>query len=188
MADGADLSREVEAALALKQGIEAAFADDPELVLDTIEGETQLFELLDALLLADLHDAELMDGLASAVKVLQERKERFDHRIKVRRALIERALAMLEIKKLVRPTATLSLSVRKPKVEITDESLVPSQFFKSEPTLQKKVLNDFVAELLAKQDAEIEAAKAEGRQPEMYSMPEGTTLSNGGMSLTVRRK
>jgi len=167
MADGQDLSREVLAAQTLKEGIAAACAEDDTLLLDMIEGETGLLETFDALLLADLADAGQLEGLAGAVKILQERKERFDHRIKMRRALIERAMAILEIKKIERPTATISLTTRKGTGEVEDEAAIPSEFFDTKPQLNKKRLN--------------EALEA-GRD-----IP-GARLSNGSQSLMVRRK
>lgn len=167
MADGTNLSREVEAAAILKESIAAACADDADLLIDMIEGETGVFEIVDALLLADIADDGMLDGIAGAIKALQERKERFDHRIKTRRALIERALLILDLKKVERPTATISLANRAPKTEVDDEAAIPSEFFDTKPVLAKKRLD--------------EALKAGREVP-------GAHLSNGSQSLTVRRK
>jgi hypothetical protein len=162
---------------------------DPDLVLDLAESETDAFEVIDALLIADGFDAELIKGAKAAKDVIDSRMKRFEQRAERRRAVIERFLLILEQKKLERPGATITLAERKPTVEIEDESAIPSQFYRTpDPVLDKKALNAHVAELLAKQDAEIAAAKAEGREPQMFPLPDGVRLTNGSTSLTIRRR
>lgn len=167
MADGAGLDREMQALAALKEALAAECANDPEFVLSLAEGETDLIETIDALLAADALDDEMIDGADRAIKAIGYRKERFEGRKEVRRGLLERALLMLDQKKLERPAATLSLANRAPKAEIADESQIPARFFKSKPTLDRKAVKD--------------ALDAGEDVP-------GARLSNGTVSLTIRRK
>lgn len=170
MADSAPLldpTREMQALEALKSALASEIANDPDFLLDLAEGETSLLEILDAMLEADAMDEGLIEGAAAAAASIAERKERFAKRRAARRVIIEQALVILERNKLERPCATISMANRAPQVIVTDESALPSKFFKSEPKLDKKALK--------------EALDAGEQVP-------GATLSNGSQSLTIRRR
>jgi hypothetical protein len=162
-----ETSAALRAAEVLKTSLAAALQADPDLLLDMIEGETDLLETVDALLLAELADAAGIEALDGAIGVLKGRQQRLEARQATRRALLEQALMLLERKKLERPTATISLTERAPAVRVDDESAIPARFFVNKPTLDKKALN--------------EAVKAGEDVP-------GVSMSNGSVSLTVRRK
>lgn len=165
---------EIEALERLKFSIEEAAKDDPELLLDMAEGETNILDVIDAMLEGDLVDTGLDLGLKHAEEIISVRKERLKKRIATRRALLEQALMLLERDKLERPTATVTLAKRKPVVEVVDESLVPSWFFvPGPPKLDKKALT-----------AEMETRR---EQPESEPIP-GVQWTNGTISLTVRRR
>lgn len=175
MADGArprastriDPEREIAAFAALREAYARECENDPDFAIDLAEGETNLLEAIDALALADLEDDFLADGVKRGIEALRLRQERFDRRRGARRALIEQALLILEVKKLERPAATLSIAERAPKVEIEDESQIPARFFVAgDPKLDKKALK---------------AALEEAPVP-------GARLSNGSVSLTIRRR
>lgn len=168
MADVQALSREAEAARVLIETIALTGETDAQLVTDSIEGETDFFETLDALLLADLQDEAFEAALTEAKAVLDVRKGRIAARRQTRRAGIERAMLMLDQKKIERPGATLSLANRRPALEVVDEAEIPAEYWKAgKPTLDKKAL--------------AEALEA-GRSVS------GAHLSNGTQTLTVRRK
>jgi hypothetical protein len=157
----------MQALEALKAALALEIENDPDFLLDLAEGETSLLEILDAMLEADAMDEGLIDGAAVAAAKMADRKERFTKRRAARRVIIEQALVILERNKLERPCATVSMANRAPQVIVTDESALPSQFFKSVPTLDKKALK-----------AALDAGEA---------VP-GATLSNGSASLTIRRR
>lgn len=161
------MADEIAAASALKASLADALAGDPDLLLDTIEGETGLLEIVDALLLADLHDAEMIEGLKRAKDTIDIRRKRFEARVALRRALIEQAMLIVEREKLERPTATLSLISRPPAVEVVEEADIPARFFKSKPVLDKDALK---------------AALAAGEEVS------GARMTNGSQSLTIRRR
>jgi hypothetical protein len=162
----ADIAQEMDAARALMETLGPMLADDPDLLLDTIEGETGLMEVIDAMILADLADVEHIAGLKRAAMTLAERKSRIERRVETRRALIEQAMTLMDQKKLKRPGGTLTLSDRAPKVEVFDESVIPSRFFKTEPKLDREALK--------------EAVMAGEHVP-------GAVKTNGSVSLTIRR-
>ena len=163
-----DPVREAQAVASLKSSIEAVAADDETLLLDMIEGETSFLEVIDKLL-ERMRDTEAsLRGVTSVIQDLQERGVRYEKRIQTDRGLIEQALMLADLPKLERPTATLTLAARQPKVEIQTEAEIPSEFWKAaEPKLDKKALAD--------------ALKAGRDVP-------GACLSNAAPSLTIRVK
>lgn len=161
------MQNELRAVEILKASLADALALDPDLLLDTVEGETGLLETLDAILLAELADAEHIEALDRAIGTLKGRQQRFEVRQATRRALIEQAMMLLERKKLERPGATITMAERAPTVRVEDESAIPSRFFTTKPVLDKKALT--------------EAVKGGEDVP-------GAVLTNGTVSLTVRRR
>lgn len=172
MADGvSQIGAEIEAAKALRLAL-GSDADDAELLSDMIEGETSLFEMIDLVLDVIQQDQELLDGITSRMDALRDRKERIRYRQAGRKAMIEQAMSIFGERKLERPEATLSLSKRADRLEIYDESEIPSQFFKrSDPVIDKKSLMDAL----------------KGLSPEDDAIP-GARLTPSPDSLTIRRK
>ena len=162
------IKSELEAVQALKSSFSALGESDPDLLADTIEGETGLFEIFDKMIVANNRDAAFVKACDSAVQDIQARKDRFAKRVESRRALIEQAMTICELTKAERPLATLSIQNRAAQVIVTDEAVVPSRFWKaSDPKLDKKAIGD--------------ALKRGEDIP-------GVTLSNKAASLTIRTK
>lgn len=163
-----DPIKEAKAARAL---IDSLRAQDPEdaLLIDMVEGETQLFETIDALLLRMAGDEALIRGLDAVIEDFDGRKARIKKRRDGDRAVIEQALTIAEIEVAVeRPAGTLSLAKRPPKLVVTEESDIPADYWKpADPTLDKKALT--------------EALKAGATIP-------GAVLTNAAPSLTIRVK
>lgn len=162
-----ELNKQINAASVLRAGIEK-LTDDSDTIRDTIEGETSLREAVRATLLSIEEDQLMVDGLVARIADLIERRDRFKDRIEAKRALIEQALEIGETPSLETDLGTVSLRSVPPSVIVTDEAAVPSQFWRPAlPTLDKKALL---------------AALNSG-----LPIP-GATLSNGGRSMTLRRK
>lgn len=141
--------------------------DDPDLMMVLAEGETSLLEAIDLMLEADLYDEALLDGLKAQKDTLSVRLHRFTERRSSRRAVLEQALLLLERKSLERPIGTLTLSNRPPVVVVEEEAQIPARFFDLRPTLNKRSLKEAL-------DAGEDIA--------------GARLSNGSVSLTLRRR
>ncbi len=141
--------------------------DDPDLMMVLAEGETSLLEFIDLMLEADLHDEALLDGLKLQRDTLSVRLHRFNERRSSRRAVLEQSLLLLEKKSLERPIGTLTLSNRPPVVVVEEEAQIPARFFDLRPTLNKRSLKEAL-------DAGEDIA--------------GARLSNGSVSLTLRRR
>lgn len=167
---GDRIAREIEAAKALKLAL-GADAEDADLLAGMIEGETSLYEMLDRVMDAIEREDELLNGIAAREAALKERKERIRYRQAGLKAKVEQAVLIFG-QKIELPEATLSLSKRAAKLVITDESQIPSQFWKrGDPVLDKAGLTSHL--------------KALG--PEDAPVP-GCELQPSPDTLTIRRK
>lgn len=162
-----DPIQEARAVAALQESLrQLGVEGDETLLMDGIEGETSLLEAIDRLLLAIAEAAGLAKGSHDAAQTLAARAARFEKRVEAARGVIEQALVIAELDKLERPTATLSLVRRPPKVEIGEEADIPAEFWKlGDPKLDRKAL--------------LAALKAGRAVP-------GACLSNSAPSLTIR--
>lgn len=162
-----DPIKEAEAIRSLRQALECiGEGEDAQLLLDMIEGETSFCEAIDRLLLAVVEDEALQQGALQAADALKVRAGRLTQRAEITRGLIEQAMLAADLPKLERPSATLSMVHRPPKLEVAEEAEIPAEFWKlGDPKLDKKML--------------LAALKA-GR-----TIP-GACLSNSAPSLTIR--
>lgn len=185
-----DPIKEAKAVTALRDGLaQIGAADDEALLTDSIEGQTQLFEIIDVVL-ARMTNAEVMvEGIDAISKKLDARRVRYEHRIAADRALIEQAMTIADLPKIERASATLSMSARAPSLTVTEESAIPAAYWKAgSPTLDKRgltvALKDREKALASlPDDPEARAAAIADLPPEIP----GACLSNGAPSLTVRR-
>lgn len=160
--DRLDLTRiQVEAVAAM---LHDALEDDERLYLDTLAGETDLFEWVRRLLGRIEADEGNVAALKEQIADRTVRKNRAEQRIETTREAIKALLDCARLDKLTLPEATLSVRDVPPKIIITDEALVPDEFckFTRKPDM-----------------AAIKAAET--------AVP-GTMTDNGGSSLTIRRK
>ena len=147
-------------------------AQDPDLdeqtLTDTVEGLTDLQEILAAIVRAALADEALATGLKGRIAEMQERLERLQDRAAKRRQVVKDTMVELDLKKLTAPDFSVSIRPGMPALLVIDEAAVPSIYWEPrEPRLDRQGL---LAEL--KQGAEIT----------------GVTLSNPEPVLSVRTK
>jgi len=140
---------------------------DEQTLADTTEGLTDLHELLAAIVRGALEDETLAHMLKTRMSEMADRLERFQHRAEKRRQLVRDVMLETDIKKLQMPDFTASLRNAPPHVVVTDETLIPETFWENRPHLRKRELLD---------------ALKDGQQVE------GASLSNPGMSLSVRTR
>ena len=145
---------------------------DPELdeqtLTDTVEGLTNLHEILAAIVRAALADEALATGLKGRITEMQERLERLQERAAKRRQVVKDTMVELDLKKLTAPDFSASIRPGMPALLVIDQAAVPSIYWEPrEPRLDRQGL---LAEL--KQGAEIT----------------GVTLSNPEPVLSVRTK
>jgi hypothetical protein len=147
-------------------------AEDPQIdqqtLGDTVEGLTDLHEILSAVIRAALADQALASGLEGRIAEMQARRDRFQDRATKRRQIAKDVMVELDLKKLAAPDFTASIRPGTPALMVIDEAAVPSIYWlPREPRLNRQGLaNDL------KQGAEIT----------------GVALSNPEPVLSVRTK
>jgi len=147
-------------------------AQDPQIdeqtLADTVEGLTDLHEILTAIVRAALADEALATGLKGRVAEMEDRLARLQDRASKRRQIAKDLMVELDLKKLTAPDFTASIRPGMPALMVIDEAAVPSIYWEPrEPRLNRQGL---VTDL--KQGAEIT----------------GVTLSDPDPVLSVRTK
>lgn len=162
-----ELDQEIDAAKILRENLRDLIGEDDEALRDTLEGETQLHELIEQVVEFLGQDEERIAGIKEAVAQSNARKARLEKRVEMCRTVILNAMDVGELKKLELPIATVSRRATPAKVIITNEADVPSSFWTPQaPKLDKKLVK-----------AALDSKKA---------VP-GAELSNGGETLSIRR-
>lgn len=138
-----DLTREIEAAKILRANFADLIGEDEEFAADMIEGETNLNEMIGKVVEQIAADTSAVAGMDEFIQRMEARRDRHKKRIETMKTALIVGLQQSGRKSFPHALATLSLRAVPSRAEITDESLVPSKFWKAnDPTLDKKaVLN-----------------------------------------------
>lgn len=188
--DYLDPVKEAQAVKALRESMAAVLGDDHELLMDTIEGETQYLETIDALLKTYVEYLGQAKGLAGVIEQLKARSKRLDDSAKSIKALIEQSMAIADLELAKRPIATLSMSKRAASLVITEESDIPARFWRAgDPVLDRSGLTEELrarAEALASLPEDPEARAAAVAALEAMPPIPGAELSNAAPTLTIR--
>lgn len=141
---------------------------DEETLLDTLEGVTDLKEMLSAVVRSQLDDQALVSALKIRVADMRERLDRLDTRASKKRELVTTVMERAEIKKVTEPDFTLSLRRTPAPLVMIDEKAIPERFWKpQDPKLDRAGL------ILA----------LKGGQQIL-----GASLGNGGIAISVRTR
>lgn len=147
-------------------------AEDPQIdeqtLADTVEGLTDLHEIVAAIIRSALADEALATGLKSRVAEMQDRLERLQDRASKRRQIAKDVMVELDLKKITAPDFTVSIRPGTPALMVLDEAAVPSIFW--QPSAPRLNRHGLLSEL--KDGAEIQ----------------GVALSNPESVLSVRTK
>jgi hypothetical protein len=184
------LSRELNACQILIGQLKDLCEGDPEFLADSIEGQTNVLELIDLLDKSIVEDEARSTGYESVAKEYAEKKRRADARADRKRALLQNALDMIGLRKHRTSVSTLSLAPVPIKAIVLEEADVPSRFWKTqEPKLDQKALTEHVRErakaLAAAEridDPDARRAAIETVDSNFPPIP-GVAASNGGFSL-----
>src|SRR5450759_3302074 len=134
---------------------------DEQTLADTVEGLTDLHDLLAAIVRAALADEALATGLKSRLSDMQGRLDRLQDRATKRRQIAKDVMVKLDLKKLTAPDFTASIRSGTPGLMVLNEEAVPSIYWQpSEPRLKRQEL---AYEL--KQGAEIEGVALSDPEP-----------------------
>lgn len=141
--DPATLARIAQIAADLRE--EMAGDDDAQAFIDTLDGETEALDLLDALIARAQDDADAAEACKSREARVKVRRAAHEARASVVRDSIGRVLDAMGEKTVRRPLATVSRGKGRVSVHYTDRDAVPTQLRKLGPpdgTAIRKALED----------------------------------------------
>ncbi len=138
------LRSEVSHYLILADALKERYGElDDETVKDTLEGISDLPEVIGAVIRSSLDDEAYIQALKERLDDLQARLSRLRERYEKKRALARWAMVEADLDKVL--AADLSVSLRKggEKLEVVDEARIPEAFFVPQPPrLDRKVVVD----------------------------------------------
>ena len=136
-------------------------AIDEQTLADTVEGLTDLHEIVAAIIRSALDDEALVLGLKCRISDMQGRLERLQDRASKRRTIAKDVMVELDLKKLTAPDFTASIREGLPALMVINEDAVPSIYWApGEPKLKRQILAHDL-----KQGAEIEGATLSNPEP-----------------------
>jgi hypothetical protein len=141
---------------------------DDETLRDTLEGLSNLPEILAATLRSHLDDLALATALRARISDMQERVGRIEARADKKRCLVASVMERADLRKITEPDFTVSLRPTAPQLIITAEGEIPPAFWRPQPA--KLDRRGLLAALNAGQ-----------------AVP-GATLGNGGTTIAVRTR
>jgi hypothetical protein len=139
---------------------------DDEALRDTLEGLTNLPEIIGAVLRSRSEDLSLARALRTRIVEMEIRMARFERRAEKKRQIVTSVMERADIRKIVEPDFTASLRRTPPGLLVVDEGHIPEAFWKPQrPKLDRRAL---LAALKAGEEIR------------------GAALDNGGTALSVR--
>ena len=106
---------------------------DAETLADTLEGLTDLREMLAELIRSALEDEALAAGLSTRLSHMKVRLERFETRANRKRQLALKTMTEADIAQLEQPDFTASLRQAAPALEVVAEDKIPAVYWKPQP-------------------------------------------------------
>ena len=140
-------------------------AEDPSLdeqtLADTVEGLTNLHEIVVAVIRSALMDESLVAALKCRIADMQGRLDRLQDRASKRRQIARDVMNELDLKKITAPDFTVSIRPGTPSLVVINEDAVPSIYWQpSEPRLNRQKLANEL-----KDGAEIEGVALSNPEP-----------------------
>jgi len=134
---------------------------DEQTLADTVEGLTDLHEILAAVLRAALADEALASGLKFRIADMQGRLDRLQDRATKRRQIAKDMMVELDLKKITAPDFTASIRPGMPALVVLNEDAVPSIYWQpGEPRLKRQQLAFDL-----KEGAEVDGATLSNPEP-----------------------
>jgi hypothetical protein len=134
---------------------------DDQTLADTVEGLTDLHEIVQAIIRSALADEALATGLKGRIAEMQDRLDRLQDRASKRRQIAKDVMTELDLKKITAPDFTASIRAGTPALMVIDEAAVPKIYWEPrDPRLNRQEL---VSDL--KQGAEIAGVALSNPEP-----------------------
>jgi Siphovirus Gp157 len=120
-------------------------AQDPDIdeqtLADTVEGLTDLHEIIQAVVRSALLDEALARGLKCRIADMQGRLDRLEDRASKRRQIAKDVMVHLDLKKINAPDFTVSIRDGSPSLIVINEDEVPKIYWQpGEPRLKRQQL------------------------------------------------
>jgi Siphovirus Gp157 len=146
----------------LKERLSAEYPTlDEETLGDTLEGITDLHEMIAAIIRSALVDEALQSGLRSRLEDMKQRFARLEDRGMKKRQLALEAMTEVGLKKLEQPDFTASARSGSPGLVVVSEDLVPEVYWVPQPP--KLDRQSLLAEL--KRGADVPGAQLSNPKP-----------------------
>ena len=140
-------------------------AEDPQIdeqtLADTVEGLTDLHEIVAAIVRAALSDEALAAGLKGRIAEMQGRLDRLQDCAAKRRQIAKDVMVELAIKKITAPDFTVSVRPGMPSLLVLDEAAVPSIYW--QPVAPRLNRQGLLSEL--KEGADIKGVALSNPEP-----------------------
>ncbi len=163
------ISRELTHHQYLRERLVEDFPDaDEECLRDTLEGLTNLTDMLAEVLRSALDDQAFVTALRGRVGDMQARLTRIEERARKKRDLVCSVMERADVRKLTEPDLTVSLRPSRAPLVVTDEEAIPGDYWKAQPA--KLDRQGLLAVLSAGRDVP------------------GALLGNAPMTISVRTK
>jgi len=114
--------------------------DDPECLLDTLEGLTTINEQLAGVLRSALLDEANVEGITGYIQALCDRKASLGARARKKRAVALNFMADLGLKKISAPDLTATRKCTPAGVSLYDEKKLPDEFVRVKREPDKKAI------------------------------------------------
>ena len=115
-------------------------AQDEELLLGTLDGETDALDVVRRLIRHSLEMTAMANVAGVRVAALQGRADRFAARAEASRRAALEMLGALDLKRLDDPEFTATTRVGQPGVVVTDEAALPDAFVRTKRTPDKAAI------------------------------------------------
>lgn len=114
---------------------------DERTLADTLEGLTDLNEIISAVVRAALEDEALASGLKARVSAMEERLTRLHERAVHRRQIARDAMVESGVTKIVAPDFTISVRTGNAGLVVLNEAVIPAEFWEPrDPRLNRQAL------------------------------------------------
>ncbi len=115
---------------------------DEQTLADSVEGLTDINEVIAAILRSAVTDEALAEGLRGRIEEMQSRLCRFEDRATKHRQIARDVMINAEIKKITVPDLTISLRPGSPALLVTDEAYIPENYWlPRDPRLDRQSLS-----------------------------------------------
>jgi hypothetical protein len=106
---------------------------EEECLLDTLEGITDLHQMIAAIIRSALVDGALQAGLVARLEEMKQRLTRLEQRCVKKRMLALEAMNEVGLKKLEQPDFTASTRLGSPALVVTSEQAIPENYWVPQP-------------------------------------------------------